>query len=108
MAQRKKTSTDEDKKQQDVASQIEKQKEKQEKAVSLHEEAKSNDDVPKEKSFSGYAHIDNFIEVAKIMFGLSPGQAEGFRVYMNGKHYQYEDKDFVPYLEEYLGKKLDI
>ena len=42
------------------------------------------------------------------MFGLSPGQAEGFRVYMNGKHYQYEDKDFVPYLEEYLGKKLDI
>lgn len=103
MAQRKKTTTDNEKQQKDTV-----KKENQEKSESLHKEAKSNQKVSKEKGFSGYVHIDTFIELAKVMFGLTGGQAEGFKVYMNGKHYQYEDKDFLPYLEEYLGKKLEI
>lgn len=53
-----------------------------------------------------YTHIDDFIVTAKNYFGLNQGQIEGFRVYMTGKHYQFDEKDFIPYLEEYLNKKL--
>lgn len=70
--------------------------------------------MPKKKNdkpvtpFKGYADIDTFLANAKILFGLSGANAEGFKAYMHGKHYQYDERDFIPYLEEYLGKKLDI
>lgn len=71
-------------------------------------QAKKTTKKNNKSSFNGYIHIDTFIDIAKVMFGLKPGQAEGFKAYMNGKHYQYKDEDFLPYLEEYTGKKFDI
>lgn len=53
-----------------------------------------------------YAHVDEFVKTAKSYFQLSQGEVEGFKVFMVGKSYQYNEKDFIPYLEEYLGKKL--
>lgn len=61
-----------------------------------------------EYSHSGYIHIDTFIDTAKTVFELSEGQCEGFKALMAGKHYQFSERDFLPYLEEYLGKKLEV
>lgn len=56
--------------------------------------------------FTGFADLDTFIETAKIAFGVSEGQAQGFKAFMEGKYYQRSERDFIPYLEAYLGKKL--
>lgn len=57
-------------------------------------------------SDKSYAHIDTFINTAKIHFGMSDAQVAGFKAFMHGKFYQYNEKDFIPYLEKYLGKTL--
>ena len=55
---------------------------------------------------TAYVDIETFIQASQLHFGYTDGQAEGFRAYMLGKHYQKHEKDFIPYLEKYLGKKL--
>ena len=62
----------------------------------------------KPKDFTGYVHIDTFLETARVMFNMTGGQAEGFKAYMYGNTYQYSELDFLPHLEKYLGRKLDI
>ncbi len=51
-----------------------------------------------------YVSIDTFLETAITLYGLSRVQIAGFKGYMRGKFYQKKDKDFVPYLNKYLGK----
>ncbi|AAX92452.1 hypothetical protein TwortDSMZ_103 [Staphylococcus phage Twort] len=63
--------------------------------------------TPKYKH-NGYVHIDTFLDTAKTVFHLSEGQCEGFKALMSGKHYQFQETDFLPYLEDYLGKKLEV
>lgn len=55
---------------------------------------------------TAYVDIDTFIQASQLHFGYTDGQAEGFKAFMVGKHYQKNERDFIPYLEEYLGKKL--
>ena len=56
--------------------------------------------------FTGYADIDTFINSAQPVFKFSDGEAKGFKAYMEGKYYQRSERDFIPYLESYLGRKL--
>lgn len=85
-------------------------------------EAKSNEEVtdaPKPRTedkkntefkpaFTGYVHIDTFLHTAQIMFDMKESQVAGFKAFMHGKYYMFDDREFIPYLEEYLGRKLDI
>lgn len=64
-------------------------------------------EAPKRK-FNGYVHIDTFLSTAKALFNLPESQVAGFRAYMAGRSYLYDEKDFLPYLEKYLGKELKI
>lgn len=57
---------------------------------------------------SGYVHVDVFLDTAKVIFDLHPYQVAGFKAFMVGKHYQKTDTDFLPYLEKYLGKEVNI
>lgn len=70
--------------------------------------ARKKKDQDSNKEFTGYAHIDTFLDTARVMFDMSGGQAEGFKAYMNGNTYQFSERDFLPHLEKYLGRKLDI
>lgn len=56
--------------------------------------------------FTGYSDIDTFIDSAQPVFKFSDGEAKGFKAYMEGKYYQRSERDFIPYLESYLGRKL--
>lgn len=49
-------------------------------------------------------HIDTFLNTAKDLYNLSTLQIAGFKAYMAGQLYQPSDKDFLPYLNKYLGK----
>ena len=55
--------------------------------------------------FTGYADIDTFIDSAQPVFKFSDGEAKGFKAFMEGKYYQRSERDFIPYLESYLGTK---
>lgn len=57
-------------------------------------------------TLSGYVHIDVFLDTAGVIFNLHPYQQAGFKAFMTGRHYQKRDTDFIPYLEEYLGKEV--
>lgn len=57
-------------------------------------------------TLSGYVHIDAFLDTAGVIFNLHPYQQAGFKAFMSGRHYQKRDTDFIPYLEEYLGKEV--
>lgn len=67
---------------------------------------KSSDKGSKKKPKKSYVHIDTFLNSAREEFGISKSQAKGFKVHMNGHHYQVGEKAFIKNLEEYLGKKL--
>lgn len=54
----------------------------------------------------GYVHVDTFLAYAGVLYGLSKYQLAGFKAFMAGKEYQHEDKDFVPFLEKYIGKEV--
>lgn len=56
----------------------------------------------------GYVHVDVFLDTATDFFGLDPFQVKGFKAYMTGQYYKKTDQDFIPYLEEYLGRKLKV
>lgn len=72
----------------------------------MAKQKKDNQQKPETKT-RRYAHIDDFIKTAKPYFEIKQGEIEGFKVFMVGKFYQYDEKDFIPYLEEYLGKSLN-
>lgn len=57
-----------------------------------------------EASTTGLVHVDTFLETARVLYDLTNLQVAGFKGYMQGNFYQVEDKDFIPYLEKYLGK----
>lgn len=59
-------------------------------------------------TFTGYVHIDTFLSTARTLFNLPESQVAGFKAYMSGKSYLYDERDFIPYLEKYLGKELNI
>lgn len=62
----------------------------------------------KKPTFNGYVHIDTFLDTAKTLFNMKDSQVAGFKAYMHGNHYLYNEKDFIPSLEKYLGRKLEI
>nr|DAI05685.1 MAG TPA: hypothetical protein [Herelleviridae sp.] len=68
----------------------------------------SKQEVKKEqvRTVKGYVHVDTFLDYAGALYGLNKYQLAGFRAFMIGKEYQYEDKDFVPFLEKYIGKEV--
>ncbi len=58
--------------------------------------------------FNGYVHIDTFLDTARILFNMKESQVAGFKAYMEGSHYLFSEQEFLPSLEKYLGRKLDI
>ncbi|AFV80911.1 hypothetical protein O151_gp158 [Staphylococcus phage vB_SauM_Remus] len=64
--------------------------------------------TPKGKTFTGYVHIDTFLKTAQTLFNMKESQVAGFKAYMEGKHYLFNEKDFIPFLEKYLGRELEI
>lgn len=68
--------------------------------------AKKKQTVNTVKTSKPYADIFTFLDTAENYFGLTSGQVEGFKAFMQGKYYQHAEQDFIPYLEQYLGKKL--
>ncbi|AFN38128.1 hypothetical protein phi_Fi200W_ORF073 [Staphylococcus phage Fi200W] len=58
--------------------------------------------------FNGYVHIDTFLDTAKTLFNMRDSQVAGFKAYMEGSHYLFSEQEFLPSLEKYLGRKLDI
>lgn len=87
---------------------MEKKEEQQQAPKEVTEQAPKETKQQAPKEFKGYTHIDTFLDTATIMFSMSGGQAEGFKAYMNGSNYQFSERDFLPHLEKYLGRKLDI
>lgn len=51
-------------------------------------------------------HIDDFLNTAIPLFGISAMQAAGFKARMQGRLYQTSMDSFLKELELYLGKKL--
>ncbi|ANY29423.1 hypothetical protein [Bacillus phage PK16] len=49
-----------------------------------------------------YVHVDTFLQTAVPMFGMSNMQAAGFRVIMEGRMYQTDEKVFLDELKKYL------
>lgn len=66
--------------------------------------------TPEKKTpkFNGYVHIDTFLETARTLFEMKNTQVAGFKAYMEGSHYLFSEQEFLPHLEKYLGRKLDI
>lgn len=62
----------------------------------------------KKSNFTGYVHIDTFLKTAQTLFSMKESQVAGFKAYMEGKHYLYNERDFIPFLERYLGRELEI
>lgn len=50
--------------------------------------------------------VQDFVNSAQEPFGLSDAVCKGFIVFMKwqGKYYMMNEKDFIPYLKQYLGK----
>lgn len=80
--------------------------EKKEKAAKTHSNKQEKIHNNKQPTQKGYAHIDTFLDTAISWFGLTQYQVPGFKAYMQGKFYQKTEKDFIPYLEKYLGRNL--
>ena len=66
---------------------------------------KPENNTPK---FNGDVHIDTFLNTARTLFDMKESQVAGFKAYMEGSHYLFSERDFLPPLEKYLGRKLDI
>lgn len=82
----------------------------------VEKEVKATEDKPKKEPVKKpvkkakpqakpYAHIDDFLRAAKPVYGLDNLTVAGFKAYMTGKHYLENEKDFIPHLDKYLGKK---
>lgn len=56
---------------------------------------------------NGYVHIDTFLDYARVLFDLNIYQVAGFKAFMSGREYQLDDKDFIPFLEKYIGKEVN-
>lgn len=52
-----------------------------------------------------YAYIEDFILSAIPEYTLTTIQVDGFRAYMQGKHFLKNEKEFIEYLDRYLGKE---
>jgi hypothetical protein len=52
-----------------------------------------------------YVHIDTFMLSAVPMYGLSKVQAAGFKVKMQGQHYQRDEQVFLKALKEHFNLK---
>ncbi|AHN66557.1 hypothetical protein Bcp1_080 [Bacillus phage Bcp1] len=50
-----------------------------------------------------YVHVDTFLQTAVPLFGMSTMQAAGFKVIMEGRHYQTDETVFLNELKQYLG-----
>lgn len=50
-------------------------------------------------------HIDQFMNTAKQLYNLNNMQIAGFKVYMQGRHYQYDQEVFLQELKKYLNLK---
>lgn len=63
--------------------------------------------IKKEKPVQVYkepVHVEQFLGTAKYLYEMDSMQENGFKGFMQGQQYQPTEKDFVPYLEKYLGK----
>lgn len=49
-----------------------------------------------------YINIDTFLQTAMVTYDMSRMQVVGFKVYMAGRHYQYDEQVFVDELKKYL------
>ena len=52
-----------------------------------------------------YVHIDTFLQTAKHLYGLSDIQLAGFKVKMNGQHYQRDEFIFLAELKKHFNLK---
>lgn len=55
-------------------------------------------------------HVDTFVsQIGRYCPDITPVQVAGFKAYIevNKAHYQSTMDSFIPYLEEYLGRKLE-
>lgn len=52
-----------------------------------------------------YTHIDEFLATAAPFFKMNRMQSRGFKMRMNGRHYQSDEQVFIKELKEYLNLK---
>ena len=60
---------------------------------------------PKPKAIKPYTHIDTFLQTAKVLYEVSNIEAQGFKVKMEGNHYQQDESVFLKELKNYLNIK---
>lgn len=74
-------------------------------------EPKAKDKTPvkpkaiKPKAIKPYTHIDTFLLTAKVLYNVSSIEAQGFKVKMDGGHYQQDETVFLRELKKYLNIK---